>query len=100
MNKLNISKCIIQKRKEKGTTQEKLAEYIGVSKASVSKWESGQSYPDILLLPELATYFNVSVDELFVNPLDLAKSHYYYRTAREAAGGQNDFQNMAWNRTN
>lgn len=64
MNKLNISKCIIQKRKEKGITQEKLAEYIGVSKASVSKWESGQSYPDILLLPELATYFNVTVDEL------------------------------------
>jgi len=64
MNELNISKCIIQKRKEKGITQEKLAEYIGVSKASVSKWESGQSYPDILLLPELATYFNVSVDEL------------------------------------
>ena len=64
MNKLNISKCIIQKRKEKGITQEKLAEYIGVSKGAVSKWESGQSYPDILLLPELATYFNVSVDEL------------------------------------
>lgn len=64
MNNLNISKCIIQKRKEKGITQEKLAEYIGVSKASVSKWESGQSYPDILLLPELATFFNVSVDEL------------------------------------
>lgn len=64
MNKLNISKCIVQKRKEKGITQEKLAEYIGVSKASVSKWESGQSYPDILLLPELATFFNVSVDEL------------------------------------
>ncbi|NLB82481.1 MAG: helix-turn-helix transcriptional regulator [Clostridiaceae bacterium] len=64
MNKLNISKCIVQKRKEKGITQEKLAEYIRVSKAAVSKWESGQSYPDILLLPELATFFNVSVDEL------------------------------------
>jgi len=64
MNKLNISKCIVQKRKEKGITQEKLAEYMGVSKASVSKWESEQSYPDILLLPELATFFNVSVDEL------------------------------------
>ena len=64
MNELNISKCIIQKRKEKGITQEKLAEYIGVSKASVSKWESRQSYPDILLLPELAAYFNVSIDEL------------------------------------
>ena len=64
MNELNISKRIMQKRKEKGVTQEQLAEYIGVSKAAVSKWESGQSYPDILLLPELATFFNVSVDEL------------------------------------
>lgn len=53
-----------QKRKEKGITHEKLAEYIGVSKASVSKWESGQSYPGILLLLELATFFNISVDEL------------------------------------
>jgi len=64
VKELNISKCIIQKRKEKGITQEQLADYIGVSKASVSKWESGQSYPDILLLPEIATYFNISVDEL------------------------------------
>nr|WP_242649196.1 transcriptional regulator [Clostridium botulinum] len=61
---LNIGKCIIHKRKEKGITQEQLANYIGVSKASVSKWESGSSYPDIVLLPELATYFNISVDEL------------------------------------
>ena len=64
MKELNIGKCIVKKRKEKGITQEQLADYIGVSKASVSKWESGLSYPDILLLPELATYFNISVDEL------------------------------------
>lgn len=64
MRRLNIGKCIIHKRKEKGITQEQLANYIGVSKASVSKWESGLSYPDILFLPELATYFNISVDEL------------------------------------
>ncbi|HDK7137734.1 TPA: helix-turn-helix transcriptional regulator [Clostridium botulinum] len=64
MRELNIGKCIIHKRKEKGITQEQLANYIGVSKASVSKWESELSYPDILLLPELATYFNISVDEL------------------------------------
>lgn len=64
MKELNIGKCIIEKRKAKGITQEQLADYIGVSKASVSKWESGLSFPDILLLPELATYFNISVDEL------------------------------------
>lgn len=64
MKKLNIGKCIIEKRKAKGITQEQLADYIGVSKSSVSKWESGVSFPDILLLPELATYFNITVDEL------------------------------------
>lgn len=64
MRGLNIDNCIVHKRKEKGITQEQLADYIGVSKASVSKWESGLSYPDILLLPEIATYFNISVDEL------------------------------------
>lgn len=64
MRELNIGRCIIEKRKAKGITQEQLADYIGVSKASVSKWESGLSFPDILLLPELATYFNISVDEL------------------------------------
>ena len=51
MNELNIAKTLVLKRKEKGITQEELAAYIGVSKASVSKWETGQSYPDITFLP-------------------------------------------------
>ena len=61
---INIGKKINLKRKEKGMTQEDLANYMGVSKAAISKWESGQSYPDITLLPILATFFNVSIDEL------------------------------------
>ncbi len=64
MNELNIAKTLSAKRKEKGITQDELASYIGVSKASVSKWETGQSYPDITFLPQLAAYFNISVDEL------------------------------------
>lgn len=64
MKEINIGKTIINKRKEKGITQDELAEYIGVSKASVSKWETGQSYPDITFLPQLAAYFNISIDEL------------------------------------
>lgn len=43
MKKLNIGRILIEKRHERGITQEKLAEYIGVSKASVSKWETGVS---------------------------------------------------------
>ena len=43
MNELNITKTLILKRKEKGITQDEIANYIGVSKASVSKWETGVS---------------------------------------------------------
>lgn len=64
MKEINIAKTLGMKRREKGITQEDVAAYIGVSKASVSKWETGQSYPDILFLPRLATYFNISIDEL------------------------------------
>jgi len=64
MKVINIAKAIINKRREKGLTQEDLASYIGVSKASVSKWETGQSYPDITFLPQLAAFFNISIDEL------------------------------------
>ena len=64
MKEINIAKVLSNKRKEKGITQDELAEYIGVSKASVSKWETGQSYPDVTFLPQLAAYFNISIDEL------------------------------------
>lgn len=62
MKEINIATILATKRREKGITQEELAAYIGVSKASVSKWETGQSYPDITFLPQLATYFNTSID--------------------------------------
>lgn len=64
MKEINIAKTIGNKRKEKGITQDDLANYIGVSKASVSKWETGLSYPDITFLPQLASYFNISIDDL------------------------------------
>ncbi|WP_254488147.1 helix-turn-helix domain-containing protein [Bacillus thuringiensis] len=64
MREIHIHKIIANKRKEKGITQEELAAYIGITKASVSKWETGQSYPDITFLPLLASYFNISIDEL------------------------------------
>jgi len=64
MKEINIARTIVKMRREKGLTQEDIANYIGVSKASVSKWETGQSYPDITFLPQLATLFNISIDEL------------------------------------
>ena len=51
-------------RKQKNLTQERLAEFLGVSFQTVSKWERGDTYPDITMLPEIASFFRVSVDEL------------------------------------
>ena len=54
MMRLTISQILIKKREEKAITQDVLAKFIGVSKASISKWETGKTYPDITLLPKLA----------------------------------------------
>ena len=62
---MEIGKKIRALRVKKGVTQETLAEALLVSSQAVSKWETGQSAPDIQLLPELAVYFGVTVDELF-----------------------------------
>lgn len=64
MNNFQFATILSTKRKELDVTQEDIARYIGVSRAAVSKWEKGLSYPDILLLPKLATYFNVTIDDL------------------------------------
>ena len=64
MDTLNLAENLIRLRREKEVTQEEVASFIGVTKASVSKWETKQSLPDILLLPVLASYYGVTVDEL------------------------------------
>ena len=61
---INLATNIMRLRKELHLTQGDLAGFLGVTKASVSKWETGQSYPDIETLPKIATYFGVSIDEL------------------------------------
>lgn len=72
MKKLQIGQIIYRLRKDKGITQQQLAKIIGVSTAAISKWESGNSYPDITLLPILAKFFNVTIDTLLNFDKDLS----------------------------
>lgn len=51
-------------RKNRGLTQEELAEALYVSRTAVSKWESGRGYPSIDSLKEISKYFSVTIDEL------------------------------------
>ncbi len=61
-------------RISKGISQEKLAQYLNVSFQAVSKWENSNTYPDITLLPEIARFFGITVDELLqVEKLDEQK---------------------------
>ena len=61
---LSIGETIRRLRRQKDLTQEEVAAHLGVSFQSVSKWERGDGYPDITMLPALSNYFGVSVDEL------------------------------------
>lgn len=60
-----ISKNLKKLRLQKKLTQEQVAEALGVSSQTVSRWECNTTYPDIVLLPEIARLFCVTVDDLF-----------------------------------
>lgn len=62
---LDLGNNIRQFRRRDKKTQEALAEALGVTSQAVSRWESGGSYPDMNLIPSIANFFGVSIDELF-----------------------------------
>lgn len=62
--KSNVGKNISRYRRLKNITQEELAAQLDITFQAVSKWETGQSYPDITLLPRLAAILEVSIDKL------------------------------------
>ena len=59
---LHLSENLKKYRILKNLTQEDVAEYLGITPQSVSKWERGVSYPDITILPALANMFETSID--------------------------------------
>ncbi len=64
MSTIKLNEQIAFLRKQKGLTQEELANALGVTNQAVSKWEAAQCCPDIQHLPDLAKIFDVSIDEL------------------------------------
>ena len=79
---MEIGKRIRQMRTNKGVTQEELANALNVSNQAVSRWETGITMPDINLLPSIALFFGVTIDEIF-NPspeekLERLRRRFYY----------------------
>lgn len=62
---MDIGKKIRTLRLAKGITQEKLAQELSVTPQAVSRWENGQSLPDIIMLPQISVCFGVRIDDLF-----------------------------------
>jgi len=62
---LNLGEKIRSLRKRDGKTQESLADALGITCQAVSRWESGIAYPDMELVPAIANYFGITIDELF-----------------------------------
>ncbi len=61
---LRLGENLKKFRLQRGLTQEQLADSLGVSAQAVSRWENGTTYPDITLLPNIAGYFDIRIDEL------------------------------------
>ena len=62
---MNLGNKIRELRRQRNLTQEQLAVSLNISAQAVSKWEMGASYPDMTMIPTLAAFFKVSLDELF-----------------------------------
>lgn len=62
---LELGQKIRELRRRDGRTQEALAEAIGVTSQAVSRWESNGGYPDMEMIPSIANYFGITIDELF-----------------------------------
>ena len=64
MNQVKIGEFLRELRKGKGLTQEQLAEQFNISRRSVSRWETGSNMPDVVLLIEIADFFEVDIREI------------------------------------
>lgn len=92
MNSEHFSKNLRRLRLEKKLTQEQVANNLGVSVQSVSRWECGNTLPDVMLLPEIARLYGITVDDLYRKD---AKGYHSYAqrllAVYEASGRSEDF---------
>ena len=90
---LFIGDTIKRIRRERNLTQEEVAAHLGISFQSISKWERGDGYPDITMLPALAHYFQITVDEL-LGISEIEKNNKYDEINRLWAENNTDRRNQ------
>jgi transcriptional regulator with XRE-family HTH domain len=88
MDQQKIGSFLKELRKEKGFTQEQLAEELGVAGRTISRWETGNNMPDISLLIEIAEFFDVSIPEIIKGE---RKSEDMKEEVKEVAESMSDY---------
>ena len=91
---MNLSNKIRELRRANNLTQEQMATALNISAQAISKWEMGASYPDMTMIPTLAAFFKVSLDELFdfdvsnvdkeIEEIRLEKNKYFWNNFEKA----------------
>lgn len=88
MDQMKIGSFLKELRKEKGITQEQLAEALNVSGRTVSRWETGSNMPDISILVDIADYYDISIPEIINGE---RKSEIMNEEEREIAKTMSDY---------
>lgn len=88
LDQKKIGSFLKELRKEKGITQEQLAEELGVTGRTVSRWETGNNMPDISLLVDISDYYQVSIPEIIAGE---RKSETMNEEVKEVAEAMSDY---------
>ena len=89
-----IAEKIMSLRKQYGWSQEELADLIGVSRQSVSKWESAASIPDIQKIIKMSEVFGVSIDYLLKDEIDLPETSQVEKTSDIGADSESSVKSL------
>ncbi len=94
---MNLGNNLFQSRKKVGLSQETVAEKLGVSRQTISKWETDETVPDIYQAKKLAKLYNLSLDELIEFDVDLKEIEQVIKNTNEEKEAKIDWTN-AWSK--
>ena len=94
---MNLGNNLFEARKKSGLSQDKVAEKLGVTRQTISKWETNETTPDIYQAKKLAKLYNLSLDELIEFDCDLKEIEEVIKNTNEEKEAKIDWTN-AWSK--
>lgn len=94
---MNLGNNLFQARKKTGLSQEMVAEKLGVSRQTISKWETDETIPDVYQSKKLAKLYNLSLDELIEFDVDVKEIEEIIKNSDEKKEAKIDWTN-AWSK--